>query len=60
MGDPVLSLIWLANTLFQFDRSLRKDELIMTGAMTRQVKIQQGDRVITDFGHLGIVEAEFR
>lgn len=60
MGDPVLSLIWLANTLFQFDRSLRKDELIMTGSMTRQVKIQQGDRVITNFGHLGIVEAEFR
>ena len=60
MGDPVLSLIWLANTLFQFGRILHKDELIMTGSTTRQIKVSENDRVLTDFGSLGAVEVKFQ
>jgi 2-keto-4-pentenoate hydratase len=63
-GDAVLdgpagSVAWLANRLADFGQRLEKGTKILTGSVTRQFPIAQGDVVEARFAPYGMVSAEF-
>jgi 2-keto-4-pentenoate hydratase len=59
LGDPLNSVVWLAEKLSAFGRRLKAGELIMTGSFTRQFPIAKGERIRAEFERLGDVEANF-
>lgn len=59
LGNPMQSIVWLAQKLNQYDRGLEPGDLIMSGSFTRQYQVAKGDRVRTEFTALGPVEIEF-
>ena len=59
MGGPSASVAWLANRLADFGRKLEAGTRVMTGSLTRQYPIGQGDYVEADFEEYGRVVMEF-
>lgn len=59
LGNPMHSIVWLAQKLSQYGRGLEPGDLIMSGSFTRQYQVAKGDRVRTEFTDLGPVEVEF-
>ncbi len=59
MGSPICSLVWLADKLAQYGRRLEPGQLIMTGSLTQQFPVSQGDVVSASFTVLGGVTASF-
>ena len=56
LGNPLQSVMWLAEKLGQYGRTLKAGEIIMTGSFTRQFPIAPGDRIRTEFAGVGVVE----
>jgi 2-keto-4-pentenoate hydratase len=56
LGNPFNSLAWLANKLSEFGQSVKVDQWIMAGSLTRQFALGRGDRIATLFSALGAVE----
>lgn len=59
MGDPVLSVAWLANALNRYGVTLKKGEVILSGAFCAAPPAQRGDVFSATFSQLGTVEARF-
>jgi 2-keto-4-pentenoate hydratase len=59
MGDPVNSLLWLANRLADYGVALEAGMRVMSGSFTKQYAVQQGDTVQSRFNPFGFVEASF-
>ena len=59
LGHPVNSVVWLANKLAEFGRSLAAGDLIMTGSLIRQYAIAAGDVMHAEFDGVGVVEVRF-
>jgi 2-keto-4-pentenoate hydratase len=59
LGDPVNSVVWLANRLADFSLHISAGDLIMTGSFTRQHAISRGDAISASFAGLGGVTASF-
>jgi 2-keto-4-pentenoate hydratase len=59
LGNPVRSIVWLANKLSQYGRHLEAGQLVMTGSLTRQFLAQRGDKFQANWQPLGSVVAEF-
>jgi len=59
LGDPVNSIVFLANRLADFGLGLRLDDLVMTGSFTRQFAISHGDAIDASFDGIGDVSARF-
>jgi 2-keto-4-pentenoate hydratase len=59
LGQPLQSLVWLANKLAEHGHSLRAGDLVMTGSLTRQFPVVAGTHVATTIVPLGAVEAYF-
>jgi 2-keto-4-pentenoate hydratase len=59
LGQPLRSLVWLANKLVQHGHHLRAGDLVMTGSLTRQFPLRPGTHVATSIDPLGRVEAYF-
>lgn len=58
LGDPVHSLVWLADVLGRYGRDLKAGDYIMSGSFTKQYDLAQGDHARAIFDPFGI--AEFR
>lgn len=58
-GHPAHAIAWLANKLHEFGISLKKDELILPGALSGAVSVSAGDFVEARFGALGSVTVRF-
>jgi 2-keto-4-pentenoate hydratase len=56
LGNPLQSVMWLAEKLGQYGQTLKAGEIIMTGSFTRQFPIAPGDRIRTEFAGVGVVE----
>ena len=56
LGNPLNSLVWLADKLATYGRTLRAGEMVMTGSFTRQFPIAPGDRIRVTFSDVGVVE----
>ena len=59
LGGPAASVAWLANVLSTYGRKLEEGTQIMTGSLTRQYPVGQGDYIEADFNDLGSVAMEF-
>ena len=56
LGDPRVALAWLVNELSSLNLTLRAGEVVMTGTCLVPLEVAPGDRVVADFGRLGVVE----
>lgn len=54
LGDPRIALAWLANELSGLGVPLRRGQVVTTGTCVTPMPIRPGDRVVADFGALGI------
>ena len=59
LGDPVVSVAWLANKLSEFGICLKAGETILSGAVTAAVNVEKGDIFHVHFDRLGTVSVKF-
>lgn len=59
LGDPCLSVVWLANRLLEYGVALKKGEIVLSGAFSAAPMVERGDIFEACFSELGIVRAEF-
>ncbi|HLI27526.1 MAG TPA: fumarylacetoacetate hydrolase family protein [Chloroflexota bacterium] len=59
LGDPALSVAWLANTLASFGIPLQAGEIILPGSLTRSEPVRAGDVVRATYDRLGSVSVRF-
>ncbi len=55
LGNPLNSVIWLAQKLGEFGRRIEAGQIVMSGSFTRQFPIAAGDHVHVDFAGIGDV-----
>ncbi|MFJ7512595.1 2-keto-4-pentenoate hydratase [Peribacillus simplex] len=59
LGNPAACVAWLANKLYEYDVTLKANEVILSGALSAAVNAEAGDRFKAEFTSLGTVEASF-
>ncbi|GHV48187.1 2-keto-4-pentenoate hydratase [Synergistales bacterium] len=59
MGNPSLSVAWLANKLWEYGVALKKGEVVLSGAFTAAPLAVKGDVFEARFSDLGDLAAEF-
>ncbi len=59
MGAPENAVAWLANTLGQYDDSLKEGDIILSGSLVPLEPIVPGDSMKVEFDHLGSWEVDF-
>jgi len=59
LGNPALSLVWLANKLASEGSKLVEGEIVLTGTLASPLVVSQGDEVRANFGDLGSVSVTF-
>jgi 2-keto-4-pentenoate hydratase len=59
LGNPLNSLVWLANTLCEQGKALKAGDLVSTGVCTDVYFAEPGDHIVADFGTLGVAEVSF-
>lgn len=55
LDDPLNAVVWLANTLHRFGRTLRAGQIVFTGSLHAAVPVAAGDTVEADFSGIGTV-----
>ncbi|WP_226036061.1 2-keto-4-pentenoate hydratase [Aquibacillus saliphilus] len=60
MGNPVEAVAWLANEVGAYDISLDAGEVILAGALSKAIPIEDGDHFKAVFENLGTVSATFK
>ena len=56
LGNPLNSVIWLAEGLQRYGRKIRAGDIVMTGSFVRQFPLQPGDIAVAEFSGIGRVE----
>ncbi|MFP3042475.1 fumarylacetoacetate hydrolase family protein [Treponema primitia] len=59
LGDPCISVAWLANRLWTYGVTLKAGEVILSGAFSAAPLATKGDSFRAEFSTLGTVEAQF-
>lgn len=59
LGSPLGSLAWLANRLGALGRGLCRGEVVLTGSISKVLRVQAGDAVRASFTRLGSVSCRF-
>lgn len=59
LGDPCKAVAWLANRLWNYGVTLKKGEVILSGAFSAAPEAKKGDVFKVDFTTFGSVKAEF-
>lgn len=60
LGNPCIAVAWLANRLWDYGVSLKKGEIILSGAFSAAPPAEKGDVFRAEFSCFGNVDAEFR
>lgn len=60
LGHPANSVAWLANKLSSLATTLRKGDIVLSGAISAAVSVEPGDHVSVAFGSLGAVDVLFQ
>lgn len=53
LGSPLIGVAWLANTLSNFDVTLKAGEVILSGSLVPLIPINSGDHMSIDIGGIG-------
>ena len=59
LGHPAHAIAWLANKLHEFGITLKAGELILPGALSAAIAVQEGDTFTAQFGPIGSVTVTF-
>lgn len=59
LGNPAVSVAWLANKLGTYGVKLHKGDIIMSGSFIAACDVQSGDNVRAVFDHIGTVSTRF-
>jgi 2-oxo-hept-3-ene-1,7-dioate hydratase len=59
LGHPAKSVIWLANKYAEFNRQLKKGDIVLAGSFTAPIIVKAGDKVVADFNQYGKVTCSF-
>ena len=59
LGDPVLSVVFMANKLADLGLSLRAGMVLLTGSIVSSIPVHPGDAVRVEFTRLGEISARF-
>ncbi|MDR0876514.1 MAG: fumarylacetoacetate hydrolase family protein [Treponema sp.] len=59
LGDPCISVAWLANRLWSYGVTLKAGEVILSGAFSAAPLAARGDTFTAEFSSFGKVEAAF-
>jgi len=59
LGDPLLSMAWLANRLAQHGDYIRAGEVVLSGSFIRAIEAPSGASFHADFGPFGAVSVSF-
>lgn len=59
LGDPAYAVAWLANTLWEYEVTLKKGEVILSGALTAALPAEAGEEFKAVFSELGEVSVKF-
>ncbi|MCW2587501.1 MAG: 2-keto-4-pentenoate hydratase [Frankiales bacterium] len=59
LGDPTLSVAWLANKVAAFGVRLQAGHVVLPGSCTRAYDVKPGDDVVATFSGLGTVHLSF-
>jgi 2-oxopent-4-enoate/cis-2-oxohex-4-enoate hydratase len=59
LGNPLISLAWLANTLGRMGRGLAAGEVVLTGSISKILRPERGESVRASFTRLGSVSCRF-
>ncbi|PWH07875.1 2-oxo-hepta-3-ene-1,7-dioate hydratase [Brachybacterium endophyticum] len=59
LGDPALSVAWLADRIGSHGDALEAGETVLAGSFTRPVWVRPGDHISVDYQDLGTVEVSF-
>lgn len=59
LGHPAHAIAWLGNKLHEFGMALKKDEIILPGALSGAISVSAGDMIEAKFGALGSVSVHF-
>ncbi len=60
MGNPAQAVAWLANAVGSYGISLIAGEVILAGALSKAVVIEDGDTFTAEFDYIGSVSATFK
>ncbi|TDL72494.1 2-keto-4-pentenoate hydratase [Rhodococcus qingshengii] len=60
MGHPAEAVAWLANALGSYGISLYAGEVILSGALSKAIPIEDGDTFTAEFEQIGVVTATFK
>jgi len=60
LNDPCAAVAWLANRLWDYGVTLKKGEIILSGAFSAAPPAKKGDVFRVEFSSFGTVNAEFR
>jgi 2-oxopent-4-enoate hydratase len=55
MGNPINSVVWLANKMIELGQPLKKGEVILSGSLTPLMGISSGDYIQVKFDRIGSV-----
>lgn len=59
LGNPLNSVIWLANQLVARGLALEPGTMVMSGSFTKQYSVHKGDHISARFTEFGEVSADF-
>lgn len=59
MGNPLISLAWLANSLGRMGRGLAAGDVVLTGSISKILRPQAGESIRASFTRLGSVSCRF-
>ncbi len=59
MGDPVHTVVWLANRLGEAGKVLEEGSIVLTGGLAQARPVGNGGTFVAEFGGLGAVKVHF-
>ena len=59
LDDPITSVLWLAKRLVEYNKTIKKGDIIMAGSFIRPIEAHSGSDFFADFGPLGTVTCYF-
>lgn len=59
LGDPRIALTWMVNEMTSQGVTLRKDQFVTTGTCMVPLEVNDGDRVVADYGVIGNISLQY-
>lgn len=60
LGNPLRAVAWLANAVGRYGVTLNAGEVILSGAVSKAIPIEDGDEFKAEFDNMGSVSAKFK